>query len=69
MIFLLGGASETATLATALVEAGYRVLIYTAADVVLDVGNLTILDAIHPYATLVQTDGSKRRRAFGYSLF
>ncbi|MGA2404950.1 MAG: precorrin-6A reductase [Syntrophobacteraceae bacterium] len=84
MILLLGGTSETATLATALVEAGYRVLVSTATDVALDVGNhpgirrrtgrlnedamaalvreqdiVSILDATHPYATLVQTTAQK----------
>lgn len=39
MILLLGGTSETAPLATALAEAGYRVLVSTATDVPLDVGS------------------------------
>ncbi len=39
MILLLGGTSETAPLATAMVETGYRVLVSTATDVALDVGN------------------------------
>ncbi len=39
MILLLGGTSETAPLATALAEAGHRVLVSTATDVPLDVGD------------------------------
>jgi precorrin-6A/cobalt-precorrin-6A reductase len=79
MILLLGGTSETAPLATALAEQGYRVLVSTATDIPLNVGNhpsilrrtgrlnedamaalvrerdiIAILDATHPYATLVQ---------------
>lgn len=38
MILLLGGTSETATLAEALAEAGYRVLVSTATDIPLFVG-------------------------------
>lgn len=84
MILLLGGTSETALLATAMAEAGYRVLVSTATDVALDVGNhpgihrragrlnedamaalvreldiVAILDATHPYATLVQATAQK----------
>lgn len=38
LVLLLGGTSETAPLATVLVEAGYRVLVSTATDTALDVG-------------------------------
>ena len=38
MILLLGGTSETAPLATALAEAGYRVLVSTATAIALDTG-------------------------------
>ena len=39
MILLLGGTSETAPLAEALADAGYEVLVSTATDVPLSVGN------------------------------
>lgn len=39
MIFLLGGTSETMGIATALAEAGWRVLVSTATDNELDTGN------------------------------
>ncbi|NQT85269.1 precorrin-6A reductase [bacterium] len=39
MILLLGGTSETAPLATALAEAGHRVLVSTATNAPLDVGD------------------------------
>lgn len=39
MILLLGGTSETATLAEALATAGYRVLVSTATDIPLSVGS------------------------------
>jgi precorrin-6A/cobalt-precorrin-6A reductase len=39
MILLVGGTSETAPLATALSEAGFRVLVSTATQVPLDVGS------------------------------
>jgi len=39
MILLLGGTSETAPLAEALANAGYRVLVSTATDIPLDVGS------------------------------
>lgn len=39
MILLVGGTSETARLATALAEAGFRVLVSTATQVPLDVGS------------------------------
>lgn len=38
MILLVGGTSETASLATALAEAGFKVLVSTATSVPLDVG-------------------------------
>ncbi len=39
MILLLGGTSETAPLAKALVEQGFSVLVSTATDIPLDIGN------------------------------
>jgi precorrin-6A/cobalt-precorrin-6A reductase len=39
VILLLGGTSETAPLANALADAGYRVLVSTATDVPLDTGS------------------------------
>lgn len=42
MILLIGGTSETAQLASALAEAGFKVLISTATDIRLDVG-------VHPH--------------------
>jgi precorrin-6A/cobalt-precorrin-6A reductase len=39
MILLLGGTSETAPLAEAIAEAGFAVLVSTATDVALEVGN------------------------------
>jgi precorrin-6A/cobalt-precorrin-6A reductase len=39
MILLLGGTAETASLASALVSAGFRVLVSTATDVPLDIGS------------------------------
>ncbi len=39
MILLLGGTSETAPIATALAEAGYHVLVSTATDIALDIGD------------------------------
>lgn len=39
MILLLGGTAETASLASALAEAGFRVLVSTATDVPLDIGS------------------------------
>jgi len=38
MILLLGGTSETAAMATLLAETGYKVLVSTATDIALDVG-------------------------------
>jgi precorrin-6A/cobalt-precorrin-6A reductase len=44
MILLLGGTSETAPLAMALAERGFRVLVSTATDVPLDVGAHPLLE-------------------------
>lgn len=39
MILLIGGTSETALIARALVEAGFKVLVSTSTDIPLDIGN------------------------------
>lgn len=84
MILLLGGTSETAPLAEALACAGFSVLVSTATDVPLAMGNhpriscrrgtldwremtvlaveygiTAIVDASHPYASLVHTNARK----------
>ncbi len=44
MILLFGGTSETARLATALADAGWRTLVSTATDNALDVGNNPLIE-------------------------
>jgi precorrin-6A/cobalt-precorrin-6A reductase len=57
MILLIGGTSETAPLGLALAEAGFKVLVSTATDVLLDVGihpNLSRRTGILDHAGMLQ---------------